>query len=602
MEKMIRKPLQVALFSLCFLLLWTMFPAAAQEPVTPPTVRPDGDIGFALFQQRCANCHGPLGAGDGEMAADLPAPPIAFSAPDYRFTAVPSNLYDVISNGRLVPGMPPFGDSSSNPIAPDDRWHLVAAIFSLATPPQSIAQGETIFQATCAECHARPDDQPDLTDFSYWVDQSNQMVFTRLTVNSLAEHELDLSDQDWLAVIDYIRSQSYTLADLDLLANDVALPGLPTGRMIDAATVTGDVTNATTGQMISGGEARLRAFNMDLNEMLSLTAEVDENGRFQFDLEEVDAAWVYLANYAYDGISYSSEPMQLDPGHPYINMPVTVYDPTTDPGGILIDRIHVVVQFIENQIFVNELYVVSNMDTAVFVGVDGDPLAGTFHISLPPNAHSISFERGFSSLDSFVPADEIIQTPTGFADTLPIRPGQASLNLLVGYGLPYQPGMTVAHAVNYQVQQASIAMPQTGVTVTGDDWLPQEPRVMGSSTVLNYVNPQPAITGNLTFVLEGQPRQVTGQQGNVVAATNIYNSWEVWMGAAFLLAAVIAAAVFIYQWQIAPARTGATANPQYLLQEIAALDDAYENGELSATAYKRQRQKLKRQLLELWEK
>jgi hypothetical protein len=119
----------------------------------------------------------------------------------------------------------------------------------------------------------------------------------------------------------------------------------------------------------------------------------------------------------------------------------------------------------EDQIFINELYVVSNMDTAVFVGIDGDPLSGTFQISLPPNAHSISFERGFSNFDSFIPAEEIIQTPTGFADTLPIRPGQGSLNLLVGYGMPYQPGMTIAHAVNYEVQQASIAMPQTGVTI-----------------------------------------------------------------------------------------------------------------------------------------
>jgi hypothetical protein len=365
--------------------------------------------------------------------------------------------------------------------------------------------------------------------------------------------------------------------------------------------VVGDVNNATTGQTLSGGEARLRAFDMDLNERLSLTAELDENGRFQFDLEEVDAAWVYLANYVYNGISYSSEPMQLEPGHPHINMPITVYDPTTDPGGILIDRIHVVVQFVEDQIFINELYVVSNLDTAVFVGVEGDPLAGTFHISLPPNIHSLSFERGFSSLDSFIPADEIIQTPTGFADTLPIRPGQGSLNLLVSYGMPYQPGMTVAHAVNYEVQQASIAMPQTGVTIVGEDWLPQEPRVMGSSTVLNYVNPQPAITGNLTFGLQGQPQQVTGQPGSPAVSGDLSRSWEVWMGAVFLLAAIVAAGIFIYQWQMGPATTATAPNPQLLLQEIAALDDAYEEGEISETAYKRQRKKLKQQLVAFWE-
>ncbi len=594
-----RNFLHLALVGLFFLLLWSVFPVTAQEPVTPPTVQPDGDAGFGLFQERCANCHGPLGAGDGELAADLPAPPASFLAPDYIFSAVPNNLYDVISNGRLVQGMPPFGSVATNPIPTDNRWHLVATIFSLATPPERIAQGEAVFQATCAECHAGPDDVPDLTSFDYWADQSNQMVYTRLTVNPIEEHQLDITDQDWLATVEYGRSLSYGELDLDAVAADL-LPQLgqvPVGSIIEQATVTGHVTNATTGQIVTEGEALLRAFDMDLREMLALTSEVDENGRFQFDLEDIDPAWVYLASFNYDGISYSSEPAQLNPANPQVDLSITVYDPSTDPSGIVIERIHIVVQFMEDQLFINELYVVSNLDTAVFVGLDGNPLNGTFQISLPPNAHSIAFERGFNAFDSFIPADEMIQTPTGFADTLPIRPGQGSLNLLVGYGLPYQPGMTIAHPVNYEVQQASIAMPQTGITISGEDWLPQEPRVMGTSTVLNYVNPQPGITGNITFTLEGEPRRAPSQTGS---AADIGSSWEIWMGAVFLLAAVIGAGVFIYQWQFAPAPAPA-ADPHLLMREIAALDDAYEEGVISETAYKRQRKKLKRELLELWE-
>jgi mono/diheme cytochrome c family protein len=608
MKKMRRNLLLTAVFGLSLLLLSAVLVTAQpvtaqQDPLLAPSVVPDESVGLPLFQDRCANCHGPLGAGDGEMAADLPVPPRAFSAPDYRFTAVPGRMYNAISNGLLAEGvgMPPFGSGTTNPISPDNRWHLIAAIYSLATPADSLAQGEAIFQTTCAECHADADGLTAFGDGRFWANQSNETVYAQLTADPIEEHQLELSDAEWLAVIDYSRSRSFELLPDALDPDDVVMPfDPPFMDRIENGTIVGDVTNATTGQAIASGEARLRAFNMDLNERLSLTAELDENGRFQFDLADVDPAWVYLVNVAYDGISYSSEPMQLEPGHPHANMPVTVYDPTTDPSGIVIDRIHVVVQFIEDQIFVNELYVVSNMDTAVFVGADGDPMSGTFQISLPPNAHSISFERGFSNFDSFIPAEEIIQTPTGFADTLPIRPGPASLNLLVGYGMPYQSGMTIAHAVNYQVSQASIAMPQVGVSVRGEDWLPQEPRVMGTSTVLNYVNPQPAITGNLTFVLEGQPQQVANAPGTGLAPTNT-STWEIWMGAAFLLAAVIAASVFIYQWQIAPAVATSSPNPQQLLQEIAALDDAYENGDLSATAYKRQRQKLKRQLLELWE-
>jgi mono/diheme cytochrome c family protein len=610
MKKMRRTLYQTAVSSLSLLLLSIVFllapPAAAQQdPLVPPGVTPDASAGMPIYQDRCADCHGPQGAGDGELAANLPVPPRAFSAPDYRLTAVPSQMYDAISNGLLNQGigMPPFGSGTTNPISPDNRWHLIATIYSLATPADSLVEGEAVFQTACAECHTDGDGLIAFGDGRFWANQSNEMIFAQLTANSIDEHQLELIDAEWLAVIDYSRSRSFELLQDALDPDDMVIPFDPSFMgQIENGLIVGDVTNATTGATITSGEVRLRAFDMDLNEHLSLTAELDENGRFQFELQDVDAAWVYLASFAYDGISYSSEPDQLLPGHPNINMPITVYDPTTDPGGIIIDRIHVVVQFIEDQIFVNELYVVSNMDTAVFIGADGDPMSGTFQISLPPNVHSISFERGFSNFDSFIPAEEIIQTPTGFADTLPIRPGQGSLNLLVGYGMPYQSGMTIAHAVNYEVRQASIAMPQVGVSVRGEDWLPQEPRVMGTSTVLNYVNPQPAITGNLTFVLEGQPQQIASAPGTTGAMPSNTSTWEIWMGIAFLLAAVIAAGVFIYQWQIAPAAATATStSPQQLLQEIAALDDAYESGEISATAYNRQRQKLKQQLLELWE-
>ena len=42
-----------------------------------------------VFADRCANCHGPAGQGDGEMAGQLELPPRDFTQPDFRQTAVP---------------------------------------------------------------------------------------------------------------------------------------------------------------------------------------------------------------------------------------------------------------------------------------------------------------------------------------------------------------------------------------------------------------------------------------------------------------------------------------------------------------------------------
>lgn len=59
----------------------------------------------ALYAQRCINCHGAIGRGDGPLAAALPAPP-----PDFRDTVrrkANSQIRKIIAEGAGV--MPAFG-------------------------------------------------------------------------------------------------------------------------------------------------------------------------------------------------------------------------------------------------------------------------------------------------------------------------------------------------------------------------------------------------------------------------------------------------------------------------------------------------------------
>jgi mono/diheme cytochrome c family protein len=96
-----------------------------------PTAPPNGAAGLATFGERCANCHGPLGMGDGELAANLPSPPPSFADPNFIRQAVPADLFDTITNGRIEMNMPPFGPSSSNALDEESRWQAVAAIYNL---------------------------------------------------------------------------------------------------------------------------------------------------------------------------------------------------------------------------------------------------------------------------------------------------------------------------------------------------------------------------------------------------------------------------------------------------------------------------------------
>ena len=76
---------------------------AAQEPLEPPAP-PDTNRGLPLFAERCANCHGPEGKGDGEMADWLPAPPRDYTDEAFQRSVVPSTIFQTITDGRLDVG------------------------------------------------------------------------------------------------------------------------------------------------------------------------------------------------------------------------------------------------------------------------------------------------------------------------------------------------------------------------------------------------------------------------------------------------------------------------------------------------------------------
>ncbi len=89
-------------------------------PATPEAIAE----GRALFQARCAACHGPRGRGDGPAAGALQPPPadlarVAGTRPDMYF-------FRVVSFGRNR--MPAYRDALSE----RERWLLVHFIQALA--------------------------------------------------------------------------------------------------------------------------------------------------------------------------------------------------------------------------------------------------------------------------------------------------------------------------------------------------------------------------------------------------------------------------------------------------------------------------------------
>jgi mono/diheme cytochrome c family protein len=585
-------------FLLAFLFLVLAGGVLAQAGVVPAEP-PDAASGLPIHQERCATCHGLTGQGDGELAANLPNPPAAHGSTEYLRTAIPSEMFDVITNGRVPRGMPPFGPESSNPLSEAERWDVIAAIYSFGTPLESVESGQVFYDENCLTCHGEggfgdgPEaasldaDPGDLTSLDYWFNTSNQAVFEILTSpDRILEHQYDISDDDIWSVVDYVRAFSYGYID-----------ALAPMRPLESASISGQVFNGTTGSILdSEATALLRAFTQDLEITLTMSDTLDAEGRFNFALTDVPQDWFFRVGLTYNDVEFGSDFGQVTLDQPDLDLPITVFEKTVDPSSITVQQMHLILVFDQNQVVVNELYVVGNDEAAVFAGETGDPNEGTFKITVPNGAEQLSFQRGFGSVDSFIPANEVIQTDSGWADTLPLRPGPGSLTMLVQYTLPYEDGLTISQPVNYDTTNVNLVVPEIGVSLgEGDGWVSGGTQTMEGGTVTSYAQTNIPAGQELVLTLEGRPRSGNSTTANLVSDNAL--ELVIGLGAAVLVIGI--AAVAIRRWRLEPEEE--YLDRDQLLQEMADLDDAYEAGEISEEEYQGQRQELKAELMEIWE-
>jgi mono/diheme cytochrome c family protein len=584
--------------SLTIVIILAVVGSAAGQSGSAPAQPPDAAAGLRVHAERCANCHGAQGLGDGELASGLPNPPAAHAAPDYLREAVPAEMFNLVTDGRVEQGMPPFGPTSSNPLSDAERWDVIAAIYSLGTPLESVEQGELVYEENCLACHgeegrgdgpgATGSDAPgvDLTDPAYWSSVSNLSLFEILEdPGRIPAHKYALAEEDLWQVIDYSRTFGYQYTD-----------ALAAFRPLEAAAIGGQISNGTTGENV-GSEAtvHLRAFTQDLQTTLTMSQTADAEGNYFFELSDIPQDWFFRVSVDYAGLDFGSDFTQLTFDEPEANLPVVVYERTDDPAAIGIQQLHLILSFAEDNVLVSELYVASNIDQTVFSGVSGDPEEGTFEFSVPEGAIDLSFQRGFGGVDSFIPANEMIVTESGWADTFPLRPGLGALNMLVQYALPYDDGATIEHALNYPVENMSLVLPDVGVRLDeADGWTNTGRQTLETGSFDTFAQRALPAGSTMRLSLDGRARATPSSTNSLIRD----NSTELIIGAGAALLVIGLAVFTVGRWRREPEPD---LTRDELLQAIADLDAEYEAGEITSSEYNSEREWLKEALLEIWD-
>lgn len=94
----------------------------------------DADLakGKAIYDQRCASCHGPNGAGDGPISAALPEgqKPASFVSGKFKKVTDDASIASLLDTGGAALGLSPLMAAQPG-MSPEDKANVIAYVRSL---------------------------------------------------------------------------------------------------------------------------------------------------------------------------------------------------------------------------------------------------------------------------------------------------------------------------------------------------------------------------------------------------------------------------------------------------------------------------------------
>ena len=586
-------------------------PLLAQQPspefdlnqVPVPEPPPAAAFGARSYAENCAPCHGTQGMGDGPTAAELAGPPTAFADPDAVWERSPAELFHTTKFGRMTAMMPPW----RNELSDDMIWHTVAYAWSLHTTEKETIQGADSYAGSCAGCHGETgagdgleasEGMQDLSDPAYAmaVSQAEWLAGWQEAHPEIGE---EWTQAEQRQTLEYVRTFSQTP------------PWLATGG--GGGVIRGAVVQGTPGsEGVGDAVVTLESF-IDFQPMTAYTTTVAPDGSFEFtdlalDPNSADPGMVYLASVSEGGIRYSSPIVSLTAEAPAAETEITVYDVTEDPSGIVLDRVHWIIDSQPGALMVLQVLEIGNLGDRTYVGetVDGLDEPVTVAFLVPEEAVELNFENGALG-QRFRQVGDLIY------DTTPVVPGSGTRQIVMQYAVPYDgEDVSLAQPFEYPVSTLNLLVAdQPGLEVDVPGLEPSGTRDFEGRVYYVWqagnVGQDP-VAVNLSGLLragELDPRAAEtagATSAATAAAAPSYEPWMAWMVA--LLAGVGLAGVVTWSWKqgrLTPVDTPEDLRAQHkeLVQSIARLDDLHALGEVSDGTWQAQRAQLKNKLLEV---
>lgn len=585
--------------------------AQPQSVAFYPLVAPNPGAGAEIYAEKCAPCHGTSGLGDGERAADLPNPVTPLGTVEVARLATPVEWYTIVTQGNLERFMPPFPSLNDR-----QRWDVVAYALTLNPDAQQVEKGQAIYQADCASCHGETGKGdgpsaggltlPDFSDQEFMAARSTNDFYQAISngvepgMPAFAEQ---LSEDERWALTAYLRSLSFTAGVEQTLVEqqtqELAPPAASVDPSLDATAVisetlnsgviTGHVTNASGGDFIVGTEVMLHGFDA-MQLAISQTAQLAEDGSFTFPGIELKEGLTFFTTLQHQGVTYGSEFITIEQGQESLDLPILIYDTTSDTSALKIDRLHLFLEQLDDKtIRVAELYIMSNLgDKTIVAPNPGEP---SITFALPAEAQDLQFQNGELG-------GRFVKTAQGFGDTASIYPGASNYQILLAYTIPYNRKLQFSKEMSLPSDAIVVLAPKEGIKVKGQNLVEAGTQDVSGVSYQLY---------NLDGLASGQSLELTVSNQLSLPGGNTSN---LVIGLTALGLALLLGGVYLF-WRnrqaekldeedelddLSASDLMDEETPEALMDAILALDDLYHQGEIQEDAYIQRRAELKSRL------
>jgi mono/diheme cytochrome c family protein len=591
-------------------------PSGMEQPVPTPSVQeieypeipPDPNNGAVIYAEKCLPCHGEGGLGDGPDAAILENSVSALGSIAVAQNASPVEWFTMVSRGNMQAFMPPFSSLSIQ-----ERWDVVAYLFSLSAPAEVIQQGQTLFLENCAECHGEDGSQGvvNFTDQAFMSKLAAVEMITTISTGHelMPSFEALSSDQLW-ALTSYVRQLSFIPyeppmeadiaiaeetgeANSAISAETEANAGLPaeeTEAKPGFANVEVTVLNPSEESLPANLEVVLRGYD-EMTEIYTQTLTIQAGNTVHFADVPVIQGRMYFATIEHQNAAYGSDVVTVEGEISSLSLEIPYYPPTTNQSIVNVDRVHIFIDFISEQALeIFQLYIFSNPSNQVLVPEETNGTVVNF--TLPANASNLYVE------DNMRLAYQKTDNGFGISNIYPdVEPYQA----IFSYQVPYDGSkMDLSIPIGMDANALIVLAPAEGFKVKSAQLEEAGTRQFEGVTYNMYTSAGMQTGSSLLLNLSGHPKE----NPTIIAASENSNR-DLVIGLGGLGLALIVAGLFLWRrnWteeavgeEVEPEEETGADSAEDLMDAIIALDDQFRAGSLPEQAYHQRRAELKERL------